>query len=269
MLLLVGLGNPGPNSENNRHNIGFKIIDAINAHSANTGITAVLGATAAEIILTHQTGETIELKTLIVGGSTSNTMRISALDKFGNLTTTADTTLNRAANSGTAVITLGNTASNGVKARAHILGTMSLNSIKSFTVSGDDTTAEEGYFNKLHGYTGATSAGGTAKLSAVSSISVGDQEHASDAISVLDAAIAKIDAQRADLGAMSNRMDAAINNLTNVVTNTQSSQSHIQDADFAAETSKLTKAQILAQAATSMLAQANTSKQSVLALLQS
>ena len=65
-----------------------------------------------------------------------------------------------------------------------------------------------------------------------------------------------------------NRLDAAIDNLTNIVTNTQESQSSIQDADFASETSKLTKSQILAQAATSMLAQANSSKQSVLALLQ-
>jgi len=63
-------------------------------------------------------------------------------------------------------------------------------------------------------------------------------------------------------------MDATIDNLTNVITNTQESQSSVQDADFATQTSKLTKAQILAQAATSMLAQANTSKQSVLALLQ-
>jgi flagellin len=92
--------------------------------------------------------------------------------------------------------------------------------------------------------------------------------NAEKAIRIVDGALHKINSVRAELGAMSNRMDAAIDNLTNVVTNTQASQSHIQDADFAAETSKLTKAQILAQAATSMLAQANTSKQGVLSLLQ-
>ena len=243
------------------------LVDAINAHAANTGISAVLGATAAEIILTHQTGETIELK-LKVGGSTSGTMVLTALDKFGNDIQTKDTTIGRKANSATATITLGNQATTGVKARGHVLGQMTLNSIKSFTVTGDDATAEEGLFHTVQSYTGQTTAGGTAQLSAVSSISVADQEHASDAIAVLDAAIAKIDQQRADLGAISNRLSSVVDNNTSMVTNTESSKSHILDTDFAVETTKLTRTQILQQAATSMLAQANASKQSVLALLQ-
>jgi flagellin len=98
-------------------------------------------------------------------------------------------------------------------------------------------------------------------LASLASASLSTAENAEKAIRIVDGALHKINTVRAELGAMSNRMDAAIDNLTNVVTNTQASQSHIQDADFAAETSKLTKAQILAQAATSMLAQANTSKQ--------
>ena len=244
------------------------LVDAINAHAANTGITAVLGSAASEIILTHQTGETIELQALSVGGSTDATMELSALDKFGNATTTKDTTLSRAANTFTSVITLGTTATGGVKARGHVLGQMTLNSIKSFTVTGDDSTDEQGLFHTTHGYTGQTSAGGTAQLSAVSSLSVATQEHASDAIAVLDAAIAKIDQQRADLGAISNRLSSVVDNNTSMVTNTESSKSHILDTDFAVETTKLTRTQILQQAATSMLAQANASKQSVLALLQ-
>ena len=114
----------------------------------------------------------------------------------------------------------------------------------------------------------STTAGGTAQLSAVSGLSVATQEHATDAISVLDAAIAKIDQQRADLGAISNRLSSVVDNNTSMVTNTESSKSHILDTDFAVETTKLTRTQILQQAATSMLAQANASKQSVLALLQ-
>ena len=243
------------------------LVDAINAHAANTGITAVLGSAASEIILTHQTGETIEIIGLTVG-TTDGKMVLTALDKFGNATTSKDTTLSRAANSGVSVITLGTTKTTGVKARAHILGQMTLNSIKSFTVTGDDTTEEEGLFSTTQSYTGQTSAGGTAQLSAVSSISVATQEHASDAISVLDAAIAKIDQQRADLGAISNRLSSVVDNNTSMVTNTESSKSHILDTDFAVETTKLTRTQILQQAATSMLAQANASKQSVLALLQ-
>jgi flagellin len=244
------------------------LVDAINAHAANTGITAVLGSAASEIILTHQTGETIEISALKVNNSTDGTMVLTALDKFGNDIQTKDTTLGRAKNSATAKITLGNQATTGVKARGHVLGQMTLNSIKSFTVTGDDSTDEQGLFYTTHSYTGQTSAGGTAQLSAVSSISVATQEHASDAISVLDAAIAKIDQQRADLGAISNRLSSVVDNNTSMVTNTEASKSHILDTDFAVETTKLTRTQILQQAATSMLAQANASKQSVLALLQ-
>ena len=77
-----------------------------------------------------------------------------------------------------------------------------------------------------------------------------------------------INEQRSELGAVSNRLEHTIPNLSNVNTNIQSPQSRIQDADFATETSNLTKSQILSQAATAMLAQANASKQSVLSLLQ-
>ena len=77
-----------------------------------------------------------------------------------------------------------------------------------------------------------------------------------------------VDLSRAEQGALSNRLDNTVSNLTNVVLNTEAAQSSIQDADFAKESSNLTKAQILAQASTSMLAQANASKQTVLALLQ-
>ena len=74
--------------------------------------------------------------------------------------------------------------------------------------------------------------------------------------------------QRANLGSFSNRLDSTVNNLTNISANLQTSQGRIEDADFAAESSNLAKQQILQQAATSMLAQANASKQSVLSLLQ-
>jgi flagellin len=89
-----------------------------------------------------------------------------------------------------------------------------------------------------------------------------------DVISVIDAAIDKVDSKRANLGAISNRFDHAIDNLTNVVANTMSSQSRVQDADFAVETTQLTRNTILQQAATSMVAQANAGKNSILALIQ-
>jgi flagellin len=73
---------------------------------------------------------------------------------------------------------------------------------------------------------------------------------------------------RASLGAVSNRLDATISNLTNISTNLEAGRSSIQDADFASESTSLAKAQILQQASTAMLAQANASKQGVLQLLQ-
>ena len=183
-------------------------------------------------------------------------------------TATADTTLNRASGATASTFTITDTAANR---RAYVMGTMTLSSIKNFTVGGDNgggNSTGAGYFGTKSAYTGQTDVGGASKLSTVASISVATQEHASDAIAVLDAAIAKIDAQRADLGAISNRLSSVVDNNTSMVTNTESSKSHILDTDFAVETTKLTRTQILQQAATSMLAQANASKQSVLALLQ-
>tara|TARA_A200000113_G_scaffold187998_1_gene175615 strand:- start:2879 stop:4897 length:2019 start_codon:yes stop_codon:yes gene_type:complete len=91
---------------------------------------------------------------------------------------------------------------------------------------------------------------------------------ATAALKNIDDAINTVSGFRASFGAVENRIDAKINNLTTLKANTQAAQSRIEDADFAAETTNMTKAQILSQAATSMLAQANASKQNLLALLQ-
>ena len=91
---------------------------------------------------------------------------------------------------------------------------------------------------------------------------------ATASLAIIDAAINKVSSFRSSFGAVENRIDASISNLTTLKVNTEAAQSRISDADFAAETSNLTKSQILSQAATSMLAQANASKQNLLALLQ-
>ena len=87
-------------------------------------------------------------------------------------------------------------------------------------------------------------------------------------ISSIDKAIASVASMRANLGAISNRFDHIIDNLQNVVMNTVQSQSRIVDADFSVETTNLTRNTVLQQAATSMLAQANAQKNSILALIQ-
>jgi len=90
---------------------------------------------------------------------------------------------------------------------------------------------------------------------------------ANNTIKLVDHALQQISSSRANLGAIQNRLGSTISNLENVSQNLSASNSRIQDADFAAETSKMSKAQILGQAGTSMLSQANASKQSILSLL--
>jgi flagellin len=94
------------------------------------------------------------------------------------------------------------------------------------------------------------------------------QESAGRAITKLDEAIDGVALERANLGAFQNRLTAAIDNLNTTQTNLAESRSRILDADYAATTTELARAQIIQQAATAMLAQANQSAQSVLSLLQ-
>ena len=104
--------------------------------------------------------------------------------------------------------------------------------------------------------------------SSMSGLTIRTATSASAALSTLDNAIDSVNAIRGNLGAIQNRLSYTTNNLSSIVTNTEGAKGRIMDADFAVETSKLAKTQILSQAATSMLAQANQSKQSLLALLQ-
>lgn len=102
-------------------------------------------------------------------------------------------------------------------------------------------------------------------------VSIGGGENAAglaQVVTTIDTALARVDNKRAALGAVSNRFDHIIDNLQNVIMNTTSSQSRIVDADFSIETTNLTRNTVLQQAATSMLAQANAQKNSVLSLIQ-
>ena len=90
---------------------------------------------------------------------------------------------------------------------------------------------------------------------------------ASGAITAIDAALARVASERATLGATQGQLESTVRNLANVAENTAAAAGRIMDTDYAAETANLTKAQILQQAATSILAQANAQPQSVLALL--
>jgi flagellin len=102
----------------------------------------------------------------------------------------------------------------------------------------------------------------------VASIDISTAAGAQKAIDTIDSALEQINSTRGDLGAVSNRLDFTVNNLSNVAENVSAARSQIEDADFAAESANLSRAQVLQQAGTAMLAQANASSQNVLSLLQ-
>ena len=106
------------------------------------------------------------------------------------------------------------------------------------------------------------------EVSSLDAFDISSATNAQKSVAELDSLITTVAAGRAKYGAYINRLEYASDNLMNVAQNTDASRSQIEDADYAAETSELARTQIIAQASTAMLAQANQSKQSVLALLQ-
>ncbi len=114
----------------------------------------------------------------------------------------------------------------------------------------------------------AAGSAGEASASRLSTITVDTIANANAATTSIDNAIEYVNSQRASLGAIQNRLDHTVSNLTNISTNTEAARSRIMDADYGQESAALAKAQIIQQAATAMLAQANQSSQSVLSLLQ-
>jgi len=118
------------------------------------------------------------------------------------------------------------------------------------------------------GITGSNSSGAVTISYSPSVLSLSSMTNAQASITAIDQAITDVNTQRATLGAISNRLDSTVSNLTNASSNLAAGRGRIEDADFAAETTSLAKSQILQQASTAMLAQANASKQNVLSLLQ-
>ena len=136
-----------------------------------------------------------------------------------------------------------------------------------FQVGANASQTIEVVFQNMTTSTGATLSS-VAWASGSAGFNISSQGSANSAISTIDAAIAKVDDFRADLGSKVNRMTYAIDNLTNVSQTTSASRSRILDADYAQATTELARTQIIQQAATAMLAQANQAPQSVLSLLR-
>jgi len=138
-------------------------------------------------------------------------------------------------------------------------GTIALSASDNITFGGS------GPQNADIGFASATIA---KDANTISGINVQTADAANDAMKRIDSALSVISSTRATLGATLNRFSSTTSNLSNVLENITAAHSRIMDADFAAESANITKSQILQQAGISVLAQANTSTQSVLALLQ-
>ena len=121
---------------------------------------------------------------------------------------------------------------------------------------------------QIGGALSATGSAGEASAGRLSNVNVLTTDAATAALGSIDNSIEYISKQRSMLGAIANRLSYTVNNLTNIVTNTEASRSAIEDTDYSKETTALAKQQIITQAATAMLAQANQSSQSVLSLLK-
>jgi len=144
--------------------------------------------------------------------------------------------------------------------------------IDNFTSIGSQTVKVEagdvGAGDKTSGVSVFLDDNGGGSSESLTAVSAASSAAASSSIEIIDRAISDITGQRGDLGAIQNRLDHTINNLTNISVNTAAAQSRIQDADYAVEAANLAKAQIMQQAGTAMLAQANAMQQTVLSLLQ-
>jgi len=213
------------------------LVQAINDVSSTTGIVAERSGDT--ITLTNGSGSDIAIQDVTIAGT-------------GTLVFTG-------ANSGDATQTLGGATSTD---SAVVGGTVTFASEKSFSVSSSVAKGAGSVVDAA-----ATTAVGSS-LAAVSSINIGTQTGANDALNILDGALAFVNSVRGDLGAVQNRFTSTIANLQNVSENVSAARSRILDADFASETSNLTKNQILQQAGISVLAQANQLPSSVLSLLQ-
>jgi flagellin len=211
---------------------GVTTLDDVVSKIKATGIQGVVASANNEtgkLVLTSQSGNDVTIDT---GGV--NAAAVFDIDTSAGVTTRGEITL---------------TGENGADV------------VISSTASSQ--TKQEEAFDKL----GLTDVGGNSGAVG-KGLSVNTAANASNSIDRIDDALDKISDSRANLGAIQNRLGSTISNLENVSQNLSGAKSRIYDADFAAETSKMSKAQILQQAGTSMLAQANASTQNVLSLLQ-
>lgn len=219
---------------------GDAVAQAVNSNAAATGVIATFDSTTNKLTLNASDGRNIAL-------SQTTTAEVGT-----GLTALAGT--NNAVNTTTGAMT---TATTAVPVTATYGGTIRLSAADTVTIGGGASTKA--------GFTNASLALGNSALNTVSVTSVAN---ANTAITRIDAALSTVSTLESTLGAIQNRFQSAINSTSTTEQNLTQARSRIQDADFASETSNMTSANILQQAGVSVLAQANSSQQSILKLLQ-
>ena len=213
-------------------------IKAFNDASSQTGITAKLNANGNGVVLINESGADIQVQNNSAAG---NTISLGAYDAAASAT------------SGTSTFVPG-VAAAPAGGFATARGYLEMNSDKGFSIGN------------LGGTPPVTATAST--LNSVNTIDVSTVDGSTKALKIIDSALAAVNGQRASFGALQARFETAIANLNTSSENMSASRSRIQDADFAQETANLSRTQILQQAGTAMVAQANQIPQGVLSLLK-
>ncbi|HTU67024.1 MAG TPA: flagellin [Steroidobacteraceae bacterium] len=222
--------------------------------AGNVAVTVGAASTPTQTIVALRDAVNAEYaagRTSVVASGATATALVLTSDKFGSANINYSTTSGGTA---TAAITTAGTAAadgGGVTTR----GTLTLSSAANFTLGGADLN--------LGGLASASPS-----LTRLDTVNISTVSGANAAIAVLDGALSQVTSIRADLGAVQNRFSSTVSNLQATSENLSAARSRILDADFAQETASLTRAQILQQAGTAILSQANAIPQNVLSLLR-
>jgi len=214
-------------------------ITAINDRSSKTGVTASLNSDGTGIVLTNETGNNILVGKAGVSNDGDVSVQKLSVDTDGELQDV-----------GTAqTLTGGNDTVEAVIASGYV----TLDAEKSYSVKGDG---------------GGVFVDASSTLNDVANLDITSFSKATNSIKTVDSAMAMINGERAKLGALQSRFETAMTNLSITSENLSASRGRIQDADFAQETANLSRTQVLQQAGTAMVAQANQTPQGVLSLLR-
>jgi flagellin len=234
--------------------------------NANDAISMVQTADGALVESTNMLQRMRELAVQSVSGTMSSTDRSALNTEYMALAAELERIAQNTQWNGTDL--LDNTPGSGGSVTFHVGANASQTIAIDF---GDFTQASGSFANFLTGGSAGTTAaaiGGDKSLYDTDLSGDITTTYINTAIGVIDTAITAVNSQRATFGAAINRLEYAADNLSNVSQNTSASRSRILDADYASETTELARTQIIQQAATAMLSQANQQAQSVLALLK-